>query len=105
MGEIDKEKLLKNLADNLPLLRTKANLTQAQLANTIGISRQSLVAVETQKRKLSWNVFLACILVFQNNEETKSLLTFLNIYTDDLDAFIKKQAEIVNECEGQKNEF
>ena len=41
---------IRNMTKNLSVLRTMLNLTQAELASIIGIGRQTLVAVENNKR-------------------------------------------------------
>lgn len=88
MDESRKERLTSNMTVNLPTLRAKANLTQAKLAEMIGVSRQTIVAIESQKRKMTWNTFLSCLLVFQNNEETNQLLKLYEISTSDLSSYL-----------------
>ena len=72
--EIDKERLIDILTEELPVLRAKIGLSQDDLSSIIGISRQTYSSIETKKRKMSWNTFLSLILVFENNEKTKVLL-------------------------------
>ncbi|MBR4880026.1 MAG: helix-turn-helix transcriptional regulator [Clostridia bacterium] len=86
---INKESLIKNMTENLPMLRTRLNLTQEDLAAKIGISRSTVVSIENKKREMTWNTFLSLILLFTKNEETNKLLNVLEIYTDELNDFIK----------------
>ena len=88
MNESVKEKMIENMTKNLPTLRAKASLSQARLAEMIGVSRQTLVAVENEKRKMSWSIFLSCFLVFNKNPETNVLLNVYEIYTDELDEYL-----------------
>ena len=88
MNENIKEKMIENMTDNLPTLRAKASLSQIQLAEMIGVSRQTLVAVENKKRKMSWSIFMSCFLVFHKNPETNLLMEFYEIYTDELDTYL-----------------
>ena len=88
MNEAVKENLIDNMTQNLATLRAKASLSQAKLAEIIGVSRQTLVAVENRKRKMSWSTFLACFLVFSKNPETKPLLKFYEISADELNAYL-----------------
>lgn len=88
MNENVKEKLIENMTQNLPTLRAKATLSQARLAEMIGISRQTLVAVENKKRKMSWSIFMSCFLVFHKNPETNLLMKVYEIYPDELDAYL-----------------
>lgn len=46
------------------LLRAKLGISQDELAESVGISRQTLSAIEVKKRDISWNVFLSMILYF-----------------------------------------
>lgn len=77
------------MTENLPMLRTKLGLTQEELAAKIGISRSTVVSIETKKRDMTWNTFLSLILLFTKNENTNKLLNVLEIYTDELNDFIK----------------
>lgn len=93
MNETLKNNMIDNMTNNLPTLRAKASLSQARLAEMIGISRQTLVAIENQKRKMSWSTFLSCFLVFHKNPETNLLLEIYNIYTDELDCYLTGTTE------------
>ncbi|MBE6988696.1 MAG: helix-turn-helix transcriptional regulator [Ruminococcaceae bacterium] len=86
---IDKDTLIKNMTENLPMLRTKLGLTQEELAEKIGVSRSTVVSIENRKRDMTWNTFLSLILLFTKNEDTNKLLNVLEIYTDELNDFIK----------------
>ena len=88
MNENQKEILMEKMTQNLPVLRAKAGLTQAKLADIIGVSRQTLVAVENGKRKMTWNGFLSCFLVFFRNPDTDIMLKAFEIYTDELDEYL-----------------
>lgn len=94
MNEKKKEELLKNMAHNLPTLRAKAGLSQAKLAEMVGVSRQTLVSVENEKRLMSWNTFLACLLIFQNNAATNQLLQIYNISTDELNDYLELNVKV-----------
>lgn len=88
MDETKKEKIIENMTQNLPTLRTKASLSQAKLAEIIGVSRQTLVAVENRKRKMSWSIFMSCFLLFHKDPETNLLMKVYEIYTDELDYYL-----------------
>ena len=90
-NEINKEKLIKNMTDNLPMLRTRLGLTQEELADKIGVSRNTILSIENKKREMTWNTFLSLILLFTKNESTNKLLNVLDIYTDEFHVFIKEK--------------
>ena len=89
MTENQKEILIDNMVDNLPMLRKKLGLSQNELSELIGVSRSTIVSIETRKRAMSWNMFLSLILIFTKNKETDKLLNVLGIYTENFNDFIK----------------
>lgn len=91
MTDAEKSDVLEKMAEHLLVLRTLLRLSQADLAKMIGISRQTLVAVENKKRPLSWNTFLSLILVFSRNASSRQLLSLYGIYTDALDSYLCPQ--------------
>jgi len=72
------------MTENLKVFRNKLDLTQGDLANKIGISRQTLVNIENKNRKMSWNTFVALVTVFRAEKNTSDLLDHFGIYTTDL---------------------
>jgi hypothetical protein len=52
------------------------------------VPRQTVSAVETGQRTMSWTVFLALFLLFLNNKDTKQLMIALGIYTKEISKFI-----------------
>lgn len=83
-----KNTLMRTMADNLPTLRSKLNLSQGELATIFGVTRQTISAFESNQRKMTCSVFLALILILFRNEPTKRLLAALNIYTTALNDFL-----------------
>lgn len=75
-----KESYMEVLSENLSALRAKVGITQEELANLIGISRQTYYAFETKKRDLSWNTYLALIFFFDTNVNTHTMLRDINAY-------------------------
>lgn len=49
--EIDKERLIDILTEELPVLRAKIGLSQEDLSEIIGISRQTYSSIETKKER------------------------------------------------------
>ena len=72
--ELDRNKLIDILTDELPVLRAKLGISQDDISGIIGISRQTYSAIETKKRKMSWNTFLSLILLYGYNEKTASIV-------------------------------
>lgn len=74
LPELDKDKLIDILTDELPSLRAKIGLSQEELSGIIGISRQTYSAIETKKRKMSWSTFMSLILLYGYNEKTTNMV-------------------------------
>lgn len=72
------------LVENLPSLRARIGITQEELANTIGVSRQTYYSLETGKRNMSWTIFLAILFIFDSVRETSEMIRDLRIYPIDL---------------------
>ncbi|MBQ6699659.1 MAG: helix-turn-helix domain-containing protein [Oscillospiraceae bacterium] len=81
---LNKENLLKIMTDNLSALRAKLGLSQDEVSNLIGISRQTYCAIETQKRKMSWNNFISLLFLFWYNEKTKVLVSAIDVFPEEL---------------------
>lgn len=87
-SNINKDKLVEIMAHNLSVLRMKLNLSQENLAEIIGVTRQTISAIENEQRSMTWPVFMSLVLVFLKNKETKRLMVLFGIYTKELDEYI-----------------
>lgn len=75
------------IADNLPVFRAKLGITQQELADRIGITRNTLTTFERKKKKLSWCYFVSLYLIFSMNQETKLLMDSLSIHSVELEKY------------------
>ena len=57
-----KTELSDRLISLLPTLRTYLGISQQELVEYIGVTRQTYSALEQGKRKMSWSVFLSLFL-------------------------------------------
>lgn len=89
LNKDERQEMLETLVNNIPVLRSKMGITQQELADRIGITRNTLNAIENKKTTLSWVNFIAITLLFYINDDTKPLLDTLNGYPKKLDNFIK----------------
>lgn len=69
-GDINKDELMGKMADNLMVLRNKLQLKRSELGGKIGVSRQTLLEIETKRRPMSWNAFVALLSVFRESSLT-----------------------------------
>lgn len=93
ISESSKEILIKKLTENLKQLRAKLDISQEQLANIIGVSRQTINAIESGRREMNWMMFIIIVLLFLKDEDTRSLLTFMGIYTPELAEFLEVDSD------------
>lgn len=80
ISDAEKEELITHLIPNLRTLRAKGNLTQENIANAIGISRQTYSMIECSKIAMSWNLYLSILFLFSSRADTKELLKVLGIF-------------------------
>jgi DNA-binding XRE family transcriptional regulator len=66
----------------LPTLRSAAKITQNHLAKKIGVARSTVVAIESKNRKLQWYIYLAMVLVFMQNDDSKKLLESFGLFEE-----------------------
>ena len=76
--------LMEMLVYELPVLRARLGISQAELAKRVGISRQTYNNIETGKKKLNWLTFNALIAVFNTNDETSSMLERIDGFESEL---------------------
>ena len=71
--EISEERkmiLIDKLCSELNILRIKAELSQEELANIIGISRQTYSSIESGKRKMSWRTYFP-LMMYLDRKSTR----------------------------------
>jgi len=81
-----KQELCNLMAANLPTLRTKANISQGELADRLGFSRQTISAIESMKREMQWNMFAAILPFFAKDLEIYGIMKILGILDKDVKA-------------------
>lgn len=88
--QIDKESLMKKLAIELPTLRAKLGSSQADLAELIGVSRQTYSMIENQKKEMGWSIYMSLILVFSSNPKTSALLDFCGAFPKEIQLVLQR---------------
>lgn len=98
-----REKYMEKMAASLPVLRKTLKLSQGALAEAVGASRDTVAQIEGKKRKMTWNTFLALLLLFDKNPESATLLRALDIYSEELEEQLRlAPAETLPEKKGEK---
>ncbi len=77
--DTEKEKYIEVLTDELPVLRARIKVSQADLARGVGISRQTYSLIETKKQQMTWVTFMAMIAFFSGDPRTRRELEALGL--------------------------
>ena len=77
---LNKDRLIDILTEELPMLRAKLGISQDEISSIIGVSRQTYNAVETKKRRMSWNTYMSLILLFGYNDKTTSIVDAIGAF-------------------------
>ncbi len=62
-----RQTLIDELVAHLPLFRKLAHISQSELAEKIGKSRQTISDIERKTAPMGWDTYLAIIKVFECN--------------------------------------
>lgn len=84
LTDAEKDEFIATLTPNLPALRTQAEISQEELANLLGISRQTYSAIERKIRKMSWSTYLSLVMFFDYNQKTHRMLRMLSLFPKEL---------------------
>ena len=84
LPQAQKDEYILNLTSKLAALRAHADISQEDLANIIGTSRQTYYAIENRKRTMSWNTYLSLIFFYDAVENTSQMIKELGIYPSQL---------------------
>ena len=99
----EKNILIKKLTFALPALRGITKATQDEIANAIGVSRQTYNAIEMQKRTMSWNNYMSLLLFFDYNPNSHIMIRQLEAFPPQLDEcwlldeISKDTSDLINE--------
>ena len=66
--DIQKEMMM-DLVDSLPKLRKRLKISQTDLGEKDGLSRQTISSIERNTTPLTWNNYLAIMMFFTANSE------------------------------------
>lgn len=80
----EKDRLITALTPELATLRTKADISQEELAELIGVSRQTYGALERGARKMSWTTFLSLVLFYYCNQKTRQMMRAIKAIPQEL---------------------
>lgn len=82
------------LTKDLPVLRKMAGLTQKDMGEILGVSRQTITNIENGTSKMRWSFFLALMFIFSLDHNTSAYLKTINLpYLQLKDWLHEKQGE------------
>ena len=84
LSQSQKNEYIEKLTTKLAALRAHADISQEDLANIIGTSRQTYYAIESKKRVMSWNTYLSLIFFYDAVEETSQMIRDIGAYPSQL---------------------
>ena len=88
-----KEEYIGKLLPQLSILRAQAGLSQDEISNLVGISRQTYCLNESCTRSMSWNTYLSVIMFFDYNMKTHDMLHRSGVFPDELFYFFNPEEE------------
>jgi len=94
--ETKKRELINILTNELKVLRAKIGITQQELANKLGVSRQTYGMIENRVQDMNWSQYLALIFLFLKNESTAKILEWTGAYTFELEQYLMLHDEYAN---------
>jgi len=80
-----RSQLIDRFVYELPVLRARIGASQAEIAEKVGISRQTYNLLENGKKKMNWTTFVALAAIFRSNEKTKQLLDSIDNLNQDIE--------------------
>lgn len=84
MEKIDKDELINKFIFGLPVLRARIGMTQDEIGEIVGISRQTYSSIETRKRKLSWTTYRSLLFVFYFDSDTRESIENADLFPENL---------------------
>ena len=84
LTEDEKTYFINALTKNLTSLRAKAGMSQEEISNIIGVSRQTYGAMERKHRTMSWNTYLSLILFYDYNKKTHDMIRGIDAFPHEL---------------------
>lgn len=72
IGQVDKDALIEKFVFELPILSARLDMSQDDVGEIVGLSRQTYSSIETHWRKMIWSNFME--LLFFYNPSTREAI-------------------------------
>ena len=96
-GEKDREKIIEEFVELLPMLRARLGITQQELGERVGATRQTIMFVENKRRPLTWSMFLSLAFLFVMDSRTRPFLMVSGIISENLSKILFGDTSMLTE--------
>lgn len=80
--DIKKTLCIQQLTEELPVLRARLGLSQEEVAERIGMTRQSYNAIESGRRPMLWSTCISLIALYTSHPKTRTMLEISSCCVD-----------------------
>ena len=94
----DKEKIIREFVELLPMLRARLGVTQEEFAKRVGATRQTIIYIETGKRALAWPMFLSMLFIFIMEPKTRSHVAVSGVIGKELSKILFGDTAVLEEA-------
>ena len=102
ISDVERENCKEKLRKQLPMLRGAVGTSQVDIANAIGISRQTYNAIESGKKEMNWTIYCSLLLYFDYHPNAHTIIHQLNIFPSWLES---TQLYTTTICENNSKEI
>ena len=97
------KEMIVTLSKALPYLRDDLGVSQSDLAQKVGMSRNMISLIEREKQEMTWTQFLAIVFFFKsNNDFEKGKKTFAKKYPNIVEELLLLESDM-NSYEKRRN--
>ena len=84
LTEEERDKYIDALTEELTVLRVKVGISQSDLCNMIGVSRQTYSAIENSRKRMTWPTYLSLVYFYDSMSATRDMLRSSPAYPKEL---------------------
>ena len=81
---LDRDALVRQMAEALPQIRRRFDISQEELAEKTGVDAAKIKAAEKGRRDLKWSEFMSILFVIWNNDIGKGMLDEEGLFPEEL---------------------
>lgn len=87
---------IRSLTEKLPILRKMTGMTQKDLAEILGVSRQTITNIESGTLKMKWSLFLAIMFIFGIDQNSAVYLKTIDLPYAELKEWLGTKCNLRN---------